>query len=378
MSLDTIEDAIEEIRNGKMIIVVDDEERENEGDIICAAECVTPEIINFMRKHAGGLICVPLTEERCDELDLTLMVHNNTATHSTPFTVSVDLLGHGCTTGISAADRAKTILALVNTTTKPTDLGRPGHIFPLRAKAGGVLRRTGHTEAAIDFARLAGMNPAGVLIEVMHDDGTMARLPELRAMADQFNLKLVSIKDLVSYRLRRDKLVKREVAVKMPTKWGNFDMITYSDIITDDLHFAMVKGDLVNTSPTLVRVHSACITGDIFSSCLCECSSRLHAAMEMIEKEGCGLVLYMNQRGKQSTLADHMEHIRHGVAPDQKLSSYGSTAMDDRDFGIGAQILRDLGVVKMKLITNNLKKRVGLSAYGLEVIENVTIDSPLC
>lgn len=374
--LDSIEEAIEAIRRGELIMVVDDEDRENEGDFICAAELVTPEIVNFMAREGRGLICVPLTEERCAELELEMMVGNNTALHETAFTVSVDLLGNGCTTGISASDRAKTILALVNPETKPADLGRPGHIFPLRAKKGGVLRRTGHTEAAIDFPRLAGLSPAGVLVEILNEDGSMARLPQLREIADRLKLKLVSIKDLIEYRLRKESLIKREIGVDMPTNWGHFDLIAYRQINTGDLHLALVKGTWEKDEPVLVRVHSSCVTGDIFGSCRCDCGPQLHAAMEMVDKAGKGVIVYMNQEGRGIGLLNKLrayklqEMGRDTVEANLELGF----PMDDRDYGVGAQILRDLNVTKLKLITNNPKKRAGLIGYGLEIVESVTIE----
>jgi 3,4-dihydroxy 2-butanone 4-phosphate synthase/GTP cyclohydrolase II len=374
--LNKIEDAIEEIKNGKIIIVVDDEDRENEGDMICAAEKITPEIVNFMTKYARGLICVSLTEERCDELGLDLMVGNNTSMHTTPFTVSVDLLGHGCTTGISAHDRAKTIKALVDEKTKPSDLGKPGHIFPLKAKKDGVLRRAGHTEAAVDFARLAGFKPAGVLVEILNEDGTMARLPQLRELADRFQMKLVSIKDLIAYRLRHETLIKKEIEVKMPTEFGNFDLVAYRQINTEEIHLALVKGIWKKNEPILVRVHSSCITGDIFGSCRCDCGAQLHKAMQMVENEGKGVILYMNQEGRGIGLLNKLKAY--------KLQEQGKDTveanielgfkMDERDYGIGAQILRDLNVSKIRLISNNPKKRVGLMGYGLEIVENIRIE----
>ncbi|GGC03645.1 bifunctional 3,4-dihydroxy-2-butanone-4-phosphate synthase/GTP cyclohydrolase II [Dyadobacter sediminis] len=374
--LDSIEEAIEAIRRGELIMVVDDEDRENEGDFICAAELVTPEIVNFMAREGRGLICVPLTEERCAELELEMMVGNNTALHETAFTVSVDLLGNGCTTGISASDRAKTILALVNPETKPADLGRPGHIFPLRAKKGGVLRRTGHTEAAIDFPRLAGLSPAGVLVEILNEDGSMARLPQLREIADRLKLKLVSIKDLIEYRLRKESLIKREIGVDMPTNWGHFDLIAYRQINTGDLHLALVKGTWEKDEPVLVRVHSSCVTGDIFGSCRCDCGPQLHAAMDMVDKAGKGVIVYMNQEGRGIGLLNKLkayklqEMGRDTVEANLELGF----PMDDRDYGVGAQILRDLNVTKLKLITNNPKKRAGLIGYGLEIMESVNIE----
>ncbi|QHT70668.1 3,4-dihydroxy-2-butanone-4-phosphate synthase [Rhodocytophaga rosea] len=378
IKLDTIEEAIAEIRKGKVIIVVDDEDRENEGDMICAAECVTPEIINFMRKDAGGLICVPLTEQRCAELELELMVGRNTATHETPFTVSVDLLGYGCTTGISASDRSKTIQALVNLATRPEELGRPGHIFPLRAKEGGVLRRTGHTEAAIDFARLAGLAPAGVLVEILHDDGTMARLPDLRKMADKHGLKLVSIKDLIQYRLMKESLIKREIAIHLPTQWGDFDLIAYRQIDSGELHLALVKGTWQVNEPVLVRVHSSCATGDIFGSCRCGCKSQLKTAMQMVEKANQGIILYMNATGKDNHLLsqlkayklEEMDQNVHTPVKPETLSQ-----VDERDYGVGAQILRDLGISKLKLITTHPKKRAGIIGYGLEIVQYVHFET---
>ena len=374
--LDRIEDAIEAIRQGKIILVVDDEDRENEGDMICAAECVTPEMVNFMTKEGRGLLCAPLTEERCDELGLHPMVGQNTSVHTTPFTVSIDLLGHGCTTGISASDRAKTIQALVDPATIPGDLGRPGHIFPLRAKQQGVLRRTGHTEATVDFARLAGFKPAGVLIEVMNEDGTMARLPELRRLADRFNMKLVSIKDLVEYRLRTETLIKREIGVDMPTEWGHFNLIAYSNTQTGDTHLALTKGTWDKDEPVLTRVHSSCVTGDIFGSCRCDCGGQLHRAMQMVEEAGQGVVLYMFQEGRGIGLLNKLKAY--------KLQEMGRDTvdanlelgfrMDERDYGVGAQILRDLGVTKLKLISNNPKKRAALFGYGLEIVDTVPIE----
>lgn len=376
VKLDTIEEAIEEIRNGKIIIVVDDEDRENEGDFICAAECITPEIVNFMATHGRGLICTPLSEERCEELGLELMVGRNTAQHETPFTVSIDLLGHGCTTGISASDRAKTIKALVNPDIKPDDFGRPGHIFPLRAKSGGVLRRSGHTEAGIDFARLAGFKPAAVLVEILNEDGSMARLPDLRKVANKHHLKLVSIKDLIAYRLKHESLIKREIGVKMPTDFGSFDLIAYRQVSTGEIHMALVKGDWSENEPVLVRVHSSCVTGDIFGSCRCDCGAQLQAAMRLVEEEGKGVVLYMNQEGRGIGLLNKLkayklqEQGRDTVEANLELGF----KMDERDYGIGAQILRDLGIGKIRLISNNPVKRAGLIGYGLEIVESVPIE----
>ena len=376
MNLDRIEDAIEAIRNGEIIIVVDDEDRENEGDFICAAEKTTPEMVNFMVKEGRGLMCTPLTRQRCEELELDMMVGKNTAQHETAFTVSVDLLGNGCTTGISASDRAKTIQALVNSTTKPDDLGRPGHIFPLRAAEGGVIRRSGHTEAAIDLAVLAGLQPAGVLIEILNEDGTMARLPQLFEIAKKFNLKLVSIKDLIEYRLAKESLIKREIGVNMPTEWGNFDMVAFRQLDNDQLHLALIKGTWEEDEPIMVRVHSSCVTGDIFGSCRCDCGPQLHAAMELVEYAGKGVILYMNQEGRGIGLLNKLkayklqEMGRDTVEANLELGF----KMDERDYGVGAQILRNLGIKKMKLISNNPKKRAGLIGYGLEIIDSIPIE----
>lgn len=376
ITLDTIEQAIEEIKNGKIIIVVDDEDRENEGDFICAAESVTPEIVNFMATHGRGLICAPLIEDRCEELGLELMVGVNTAAFETPFTVSVDLIGHGCTTGISAHDRFKTIRALVDHDTRPEELGKPGHIFPLRAKRGGVLRRAGHTEAAIDFARLAGFKPAGVLVEIMNEDGTMARLPDLVKVAKRFNLKLVSIKDLIEYRVKKESLISRQVEVDMPTAHGNFKLVAFEQTNSQELHLALVKGVWHKDEPVLVRVHSSCVTGDIFGSCRCDCGSQLHHAMEMVDREGKGVVLYMKQEGRGIGLLNKLRAYKlqeEGWDTVEANLQLGFD-MDERDYGVGAQILRDLGVTKIKLITNNPKKRVGLMGYGLEIVENIPIE----
>lgn len=374
--LDSIESAIEDIRNGKLVIVVDDEDRENEGDFIAAAEKVTPEIINFMSTHGRGLICVPLSEERCDELSLPAMVIDNTSLHATPFTVSVDLLGHGCTTGISAADRAKTVQALVDPATKPEELGRPGHIFPLRAKKGGVLRRTGHTEATIDLARLAGFAPAGVLVEIMNEDGTMARVPQLEEIAKRFDLKLVSIKDLIAYRLSKETLIKEVERVHMPTKFGDFELIAFQQINTGEIHLAIKKGEWNKDEPVLVRVHSSCMTGDILGSLRCDCGDQLHKALKMVENEGKGLVLYMNQEGRGIGLLNKLKAYKlqeQGMDTVEANLELGFS-MDERDYGVGAQILRHLGISKMKLMSNNPKKRAGLLGYGLEVVETVAIE----
>jgi 3,4-dihydroxy 2-butanone 4-phosphate synthase/GTP cyclohydrolase II len=376
--LDRIEDALEDIRQGKIIIVADDEDRENEGDMICASEAITPEIVNFMIKEARGLMCVSLTDERCQALGLEMMVNQNTTSHETPFTVSVDLLGNGCTTGISAQDRSKTIQALVDPATQPADLGRPGHIFPLKSRTEGVLRRTGHTEASMDFARLAGFKPSGVLIEVLNEDGSMARLPDLRLIADKFDLKLVTIKDLIEYRLAKESLIKREIGVNMPTEWGSFELVAFKQINTGDTHLALIKGSWEKDEPVMVRVHSSCVTGDIFGSCRCDCGEQLHAAMEMVEKEGKGVILYMFQEGRGIGLINKLkayklqEQGRDTVEANLELGF----AMDERDYGVGAQILRDLGVQKIRLISNNPKKRAGLMGYGLEIVDSIAIEIP--
>jgi len=371
--LDTIDSAIADIKAGKMIIVVDDEDRENEGDFICAAETTTPEIINFMTKYGRGLVCAPLVEDRCDELGLPLMVNTNTALHETPFTVSVDLLGYGCTTGISVHDRAATIKALVDSTMKPTDFGRPGHIFPLRAKRGGVLRRSGHTEATIDLARLAGFAPAGVLVEIMNEDGSMARLPELRQIADTWQLKLISIKDLIEYRLRRDSLIEEIVQVDMPTTHGNFRLAAFRDKSNDMEHLAIMKGDWKKDEPVLTRVHSSCFTGDILGSLRCDCGDQLAASLDMVEAEGQGIIVYMNQEGRGIGLVNKLKAYKLQEQGYDTLDAnlHLGLPADARDYGVGAQILRHLGVTKLRLITNNPKKRVGLTGYGLEIVETV-------
>ncbi len=374
--LDTIASAIEDIKNGKLVIVVDDEDRENEGDFITAARNVTPEIINFMSKYGRGLICAPITEERCEELNLNLMVENNTVLHQTPFTVSVDLKGHGCTTGISAHDRAKTVQALIDPNTKPQDLGRPGHIFPLKAKSAGVLRRTGHTEATVDLARLAGFEPAGVLVEIMNDDGTMARLPQLKEIAKKFDLKIISIKDLIAYRLANETLIEEEVRVQMPTKYGTFDLIAFRQTTTGEHHLALKKGDWDEDEPVLVRVHSSCFTGDILHSLRCDCGEQLQAAMEMVENEGKGIVLYMNQEGRGIGLLNKLKAYK--LQEDGKDTVEANLELgfkkDQRDYGVGAQILRYLGVSKIRLMTNNPRKRAGIAGYNLEIVENVPIE----
>ena len=374
--LDPIEDAIEDIRKGKVIIVVDDEDRENEGDFICAAESITPEIINFMATNGKGLICASLIEDRCEELELELMVGKNTATFETPFTISVDLKGHGCTTGISAEDRSKTIKALVNPKTKATDLGKPGHVFPLKAKAGGVLRRAGHTEAAIDLARLAGFYPGGVLVEIMNEDGSMARVPDLRKVADKYDMKLVSIKDLIAYRIEKESLIEKVTDVNMPTEFGSFKLAAYKQTSTGDVHMALIKGTWEPNEPILVRVHSSCATGDIFGSYRCDCGPQLHAAMDKVDKAGKGVVLYMNQEGRGIGLLNKLRAYKlqeEGYDTVEANHRLGFK-MDNRDYGIGAQILRDIGVKKIKLISNNPKKRTGLIGYGLEIVESVPVE----
>lgn len=373
--LDSIESAIEDIKTGKLVIVVDDEDRENEGDFIIASSHITPEVVNFMSKHGRGLICVALLEERCDALGLELMVNNNTALHETAFTVSVDLLGHGCTTGISAHDRAKTIKALINPSTHPSDLGKPGHIFPLRAKKGGVLRRAGHTEAAVDLARLAGLEPSGVLVEIMNDDGSMARLPQLKETAKKFDFKIISIKDLIEYRIKRDSLIEEIVRVDMPTQYGHFKLVAFQEKNSSNEHLALMKGSWKPDEPVLVRVHSSCFTGDILGSLRCDCGEQLHQAMKMVEKEGQGVILYMNQEGRGIGLLNKLKAYRlqeEGMDTVEANLHLGFQT-DQRDYGVGAQILRYLGVTKLRLITNNPKKRVGIIGYGLEIVENIPI-----
>ena len=374
--LNTIEEAIADIKAGKVIIVVDDEDRENEGDFICAADCVTPEIINFMATEGRGLICTPIIEDRCDELQLYPMVSDNTALHETAFTVSIDLLGQGCTTGISAYDRATGIRAMIDPETKPSDFARPGHIFPLRAKRGGVLRRTGHTEAAIDLAKMAGFYPAGVLVEILNEDGTMARLPDLYKIAEKFDLKIIAIKDLVAYRIKNETLIKRDVAINMPTKYGDFELVTFRQLTTNEVHLALVKGHWEKDEPILVRVHSSCETGDILGSLRCDCGDQLHHAMQLVEKEGKGVVLYMRQEGRGIGLLNKLKAYKlqeegyDTVEANEKLGFQP----DQRDYGVGAQILRDLGVSKIKLMSNNPRKRIGLVGYGLEIVDNVHIE----
>ncbi|MDP4208577.1 MAG: bifunctional 3,4-dihydroxy-2-butanone-4-phosphate synthase/GTP cyclohydrolase II [Bacteroidota bacterium] len=376
IKLNSIEEAIEDIRNGKLLIVVDDEDRENEGDFICAAETITPEIINFMARYGRGLICAPIPERRCEELDLNLMVSNNTSLHETPFTVSVDLIGHGCTTGISVADRAKTIKALVDPETKPADLGRPGHIFPLKAREKGVLQRAGHTEAVTDLTRMAGLTPGGVLVEIMNEDGTMARLPQLMEISKEFDIKIISIEALIKYRLERESLIKRGDEVKMPTKYGDFRAIPFVQLSNNREHIAIFKGEWTPNEPVLVRMHSSCMTGDIFGSYRCDCGAQLHQALRMIEKEGKGVVVYLQQEGRGIGLFHKMQAY--------KLQEEGRDTVeanvelgfkpDERDYGVGASILRDLGIGKMRLMTNNPVKRAALEGYGLQIVENIPLE----
>jgi 3,4-dihydroxy 2-butanone 4-phosphate synthase/GTP cyclohydrolase II len=376
MKFNSIEEAITDVKLGKVIIVVDDENRENEGDFVAAAEMVTSKMINFMATHGKGLICVPLIEDRCEQLGLDLMIGKNTATYETPFTVSVDLIGNGCTTGISASDRAKTIQALVNTNTKVEELGKPGHIFPLKARKGGVLRRAGHTEAAIDLARLAGLQSAGVIVEILNEDGSMARTPELFEIARKFNLKFITIKDLIEYRIQNETLIIEEASVHLPTNFGDFNMKAFQQITNNQLHLALIKGEWKQNEPILVRVHSSCMTGDIFNSCRCDCGPQLQASLSQIEKEGKGVLVYMNQEGRGIGLLNKLkayELQEKGKDTVEANLELGFNA-DDRDYGVGAQILRAIGVSKIKLLSNNPKKRVGLMGYGIEIIENIPLE----
>jgi 3,4-dihydroxy 2-butanone 4-phosphate synthase/GTP cyclohydrolase II len=376
--INTIEEAIEDIKQGKIIIVVDDEDRENEGDFVTAARNVTPEVINFMSKYGRGLICAPVSEEIAERLDLHMMVEDNTVLHQTPFTVSVDLIGHGCTTGISAHDRAKTVQALINPDTKAEDLGRPGHIFPLKAVEGGVIRRAGHTEATVDLATLAGFEPAGVLVEIMNDDGSMARLPDLINIAEKFDMKIISIKDMIAYRLEKESLVVEEETVDMPTEYGHFKLKAFRQIDNDLIHMALVKGEWEKDESVLVRVHSSCATGDIFGSSKCDCGPQLHEAMKMVEKQAKGIVLYMNQEGRGIGLINKLKayHLQELGRDTIEANIELGFKADERDYGIGAQILRMLNATKVRLITNNPTKRVGLSGHGIEIIECVPIIIP--
>ena len=374
--LNKIEEAIEAIKQGEFVIVVDDEDRENEGDFIIASEKITTEKINFLTTHARGLICCAITEERAKELDLNMMVTENTATHETAFTVSVDLKGHGCTTGISASDRAKTVLAIADANTQPEELGRPGHIFPLVAKSRGVIRRAGHTEASVDLARLAGLKPTGTLCEILNEDGSMARLPELTKLAKELNMKIISVKDLIEYRLKSESLIERGVEVKLPTAYGNFHLIPFKQKSNGLEHVALIKGSWEQDEPVLVRVHSSCATGDIFGSLRCECGEQLHLAMQKVDKEGKGVIVYMNQEGRGIGLMAKMEAYK---LQEEGLDTVDANVHlgykpDERDYGVGAQILRSLGVSKMRLMSNNPTKRIGLEGYGLSVVENIHIE----
>jgi 3,4-dihydroxy 2-butanone 4-phosphate synthase/GTP cyclohydrolase II len=376
IKLNTIEEALEDIRAGKVIIVVDDEDRENEGDFLTAARNSSPEIINFMATHGRGLICAPLSEARCEELNLDLMVQSNNSHYETPFTISVDLIGQGCTTGISASDRDKTIKALIDPSTKPNQLGKPGHIFPLRARNGGVLRRAGHTEAAVDLSRMAGFEEAGIIVEILNEDGTMARLPQLMKIAKKHDMKIISIEDLISYRLQNESLVEKQIEIQLPTEYGNFELVHFSQNTDGKEHLALVKGEWEKDEPVLVRVHSSCMTGDIFGSCRCDCGPQLHTAMKMVEEAGKGVILYMNQEGRGIGLLNKLKAYKlqeegyDTLEANLKLGFKG----DQRDYGIGAQILRKLGVTKMKLMSNNPQKRTGLIGYGLEIVENVSLE----
>jgi len=378
IKLHSIEEALEEISNGRIIIVVDDEDRENEGDFVCAAELVTPETVNFMASYGKGLICAALTDNRCDELDLPLMVSNNTSSHTTAFTVSVDLLGHGCTTGISAHDRAKTLRALVDPITKPEDLGRPGHIFPLKSKRQGVLRRAGHTEAAVDLTRLAGLKPGGVLVEIMNEDGSMARLPELAGIAEEHHMKMITIKDLIAYRLNSESIVIKGTTVKLPTEFGDFNLVPFIQKSNGLEHVALIKGEWTGEESVLVRVHSSCVTGDIFHSYRCDCGQQLHKAMKMVQEKGKGAIIYLNQEGRGIGLYNKMkayklqEQGRDTVEANVELGF----SDDERDYGVGAGMLHSLGIRKIRLITNNPVKRAGLEGYGITIVETIQLEIP--
>ncbi|MGP1409584.1 MAG: bifunctional 3,4-dihydroxy-2-butanone-4-phosphate synthase/GTP cyclohydrolase II [Porphyromonas endodontalis] len=374
--LNTIEESLADFKEGKFVIVVDDEDRENEGDFITAAETITPEKVNFMMRYGRGVLCTPISEEVASRLELDMQVHDNTSLHETPFTVTVDLIGHGCTTGVSMYDRAQTILALADPKTQPTDLARPGHVNPLRARSRGVLRRAGHTEAAIDLARLSGMQPVAALIEIINEDGTMARLPQLVEVAKQWDMKIITIKDLIAYRLQKESLVERGVEVHMPTEYGDFRLIPFRQKSNGMEHVALFKGEWSKDEPILVRMHSSCATGDIFGSKRCDCGEQLHRAMQLIEKEGKGMVVYLNQEGRGIGLMEKMKayKLQENGMDTVDANLHLGHAADERDYGVGAQILRELGVGKMRLITNNPVKRVGIESYGLEVVENVPIE----
>jgi len=376
MGFNTIEEAIQDIKAGKVVIVIDDENRENEGDFVAAAEMATPEMINFMATHGRGLICTPLLESRCQELGLELMIGKNTAAYETPFTISVDLMGHGCTTGISASDRAKTVKALVDPNINPDELGKPGHIFPLKAREGGVLRRAGHTEAAVDLARLAGLEPAGVIVEILNEDGSMARTPELYKIAEKFDLKFVTIKDLIAYRMKNESLITEEANIELPTDYGDFKMKAFKQTTNGQLHLAVYKGEWKADEDVLVRVHSSCMTGDIFGSCRCDCGPQLQTALKQIETEGKGVLVYMNQEGRGIGLLGKLkayELQEKGRDTVEANTELGFNA-DDRDYGVGAQILRAMKVSKIRLLSNNPKKRVGLMGYGIEIVESVALE----
>lgn len=371
--LHTIEEAIADIKAGKIIIVVDDEDRENEGDFICAAECVTPEIINFMATYGRGLICAPIDERRADELDLPMMVNSNTALHETAFTVSIDLIGYGCTTGISAYDRATGIRALVDPAIKGSDYARPGHIFPLRAKTGGVLRRTGHTEAAIDLARLAGYYPAGVLVEILNEDGSMARLPQLMTLSEKYGMKIIAIKDLVAYRMRTERIVKREMQMTLPLAQGTFELVVYRQLTTQDLHMALFMGSWQPGEPVLVRVHSAGESADLFSLLAEQENAPLNRALGQIAAEGSGVLLYMRHGERHDDWLSQLQQIKRYYKAEGVLPPLQQQPMEQRDYGVGAQMLRDLGITRLRLLTNSPKRRVGLLGYGLEIVENVEL-----
>ena len=376
MSFNTIEEAIQDIKAGKVVIVIDDENRENEGDFVAAAELATPEMINFMATHGRGLICTPLLESRCQELGLELMIGKNTAAYETPFTISVDLMGHGCTTGISASDRAKTVKALVDPNINPAELGKPGHIFPLKARKGGVLRRAGHTEAAVDLARLAGLEPAGVIVEILNEDGSMARTPELHKIAKKFDLKFITIKDLIEYRIKNESLITEEADIQLPTDYGDFKMKAFKQTTNGQLHLVVYKGEWKKDEDVLVRVHSSCMTGDIFGSCRCDCGHQLQSALQQIETDGKGVLVYMNQEGRGIGLLNKLkayELQEKGRDTVQANADLGFNA-DDRDYGVGAQILRAMDVTKIRLLSNNPKKRVGLMGYGIEIVESVALE----
>ncbi|MDR1847264.1 MAG: bifunctional 3,4-dihydroxy-2-butanone-4-phosphate synthase/GTP cyclohydrolase II [Bacteroidales bacterium] len=375
IKINTIEEAIADFRDGKLLICVDDEDRENEGDFIVAAEKITPDTVNFMVTNGRGLMCAPLTEERAAELKLDMMVQHNTSSHETPFTISVDKLGDGCTTGISTSDRAKTIQALANPQTKPEELGRPGHIFPLRAKSAGVLQRAGHTEACVDLARLAGLQPVAALVEILNEDGSMARMPQLMKIAEKHNIKIVTIKDIIAYRVKNETLIRKEEEVFLPTQWGEFQLIAYTQLNTNITHLVLRKGEWSADEPVLVRVHSSCATGDIFGSCKCDCGGQLHSAMSMIEQEGKGMVVYMSQEGRGIGLVNKLKayHLQEqGMDTVEANLALGFRA-DERDYGIGAQIIRNMGAGKIRLMTNNPVKRKGLEGYGIEIVETLPL-----